>query len=742
MDKWGKRYVKVLALGGAIVTGITLNSTDAFAAEADTNEGIVPVSIGEQQDEKQTIKGSEIIQDMEDAVDIVEGDAVAEESYLTKAEDAIDNGEMDITAAEELIQNGKDVLAQATEKNDFVKKEFNEVVAETQAANEEFKKQAEVTGLGEFATKTEAAESNREKIEIVSEAEAEASRVYKEVLSERNEAFTEFTNYENQKEALDKQKVEIDAEWDDAERKYNAAKEKVDYYNEQIKEANQQYKELLEQLKESEKLQSELLEIINSDDVPELMERYEEVNEKIASVQAEIEENENDLAGIYKIIEENQKIIDDLQEEYDEYIKTLEIEKRKCKELAAEVQKIAEETENARQEKDDLMATIESTNDEMKTMSVEIAEYKEQMENNLAVYGENTEEEINHLADLEAQYKELEEKHDAASEKYPVALERYDQLRQEYYEKEDQQLAEEESLAHYENINGARFQVMYEAQATIEQVSEVVGDFLSYIESLNSDLSEYEKEKARLKEYIDKYESAKEQYQNELNKYAKLNEDILEAEAGLKGLGIGLSSAEFELSEVEEMLENVGGSAFFFDLEYADFMEEYNNVKENYDALQEKVDALSSFIEMANAYKDALSNETAAKALVERSEKAFKEVTVSYNALVKIIEEYKSSIPTPEPIHVPTEEEVWEIIEENMWTKDPSEYSHEEIVKSLECLAYLQKVQLQDPAMMELFLEAYNTYHAELIEQVEPYLKMLNISFDEVEAIFMRVIFG
>ncbi|MDC7280804.1 leucine-rich repeat domain-containing protein, partial [Butyrivibrio fibrisolvens] len=58
-------------------------------------------------------------------------------------------------------------------------------------------------------------------------------------------------------------------------------------------------------------------------------------------------------------------------------------------------------------------------------------------------------------------------------------------------------------------------------------------------------------------------------------------------------------------------------------------------------------------------------------------------------------------------VNGPSNEEIQQIIEKNMWTKDPSEYSHEEVVRSLECLAALQKEQLQDQATRDFFCETY-----------------------------------
>ncbi|SCZ79730.1 Leucine rich repeat-containing protein [Pseudobutyrivibrio xylanivorans] len=95
----------------------------------------------------------------------------------------------------------------------------------------------------------------------------------------------------------------------------------------------------------------------------------------------------------------------------------------------------------------------------------------------------------------------------------------------------------------------------------------------------------------------------------------------------------------------------------------------------------------------------------------------------------------------PESVHVPTNEEIQQIVEKNMWTKDPSEYTHEEVVHSLECLAMLQKEQLQDQATRDFFCETYRNNREAVKEQTAEVLKAFNISFEEVESIFKRVIF-
>ncbi|SCZ79727.1 leucine-rich repeat protein [Pseudobutyrivibrio xylanivorans] len=92
-------------------------------------------------------------------------------------------------------------------------------------------------------------------------------------------------------------------------------------------------------------------------------------------------------------------------------------------------------------------------------------------------------------------------------------------------------------------------------------------------------------------------------------------------------------------------------------------------------------------------------------------------------------------------VNGPSNEEIQQIIEKNMWTKEPGEYTHEEVVQSLECLAMLQKEQLKDQATRDFFCETYRNNREAVKEQTAEVLKAFNISFEEVESIFKRVIF-
>ena len=131
-----KRLIKALIVSGSIATGFALNSTGAMAAELDDAAVNNNVADNGEQDVV-----NEKVQALNDAADVVEGDAVAAESYLYTAQESIDNNLMTEDKAAEILNGSTAVMAQAKEKNDTVQAEYATAVADETAAKEEYEKQ-------------------------------------------------------------------------------------------------------------------------------------------------------------------------------------------------------------------------------------------------------------------------------------------------------------------------------------------------------------------------------------------------------------------------------------------------------------------------------------------------------------------------------------------------------------------------------------------------------------------------
>ncbi len=181
----GKKFVKSLLLGGAIVTGFAMNSTDSMAAEVDTTEfepQSVDVQVGEESNQV-----DEQLQSMEDAVAVIEGDSVAENGYLNQAQDAVEGNTMTDETAEEAFKGGTDVMDQAQTKMDAVDSIYEEITQDTEEAKTEFEEAANDYDLAEQAQKVQQAESTQDKIDALNETADEAEAKHADFVASHGE---------------------------------------------------------------------------------------------------------------------------------------------------------------------------------------------------------------------------------------------------------------------------------------------------------------------------------------------------------------------------------------------------------------------------------------------------------------------------------------------------------------------------------------------------------------------------
>ncbi len=193
MNKIGRGLIQTAAIAGAIVTGLAINTTGANAAElvtADVETTEVAEAQGEVSEEQQA---EENIQKMEDAVEVIEGDAVAEEGYLQEAQEKADNGELTETVAEDIAEGGKTVLDQAAEKMEQVNALYEEAEADSINTEEQLSEMAEADpeNYAELNEKVKEADTTEQKIEAVDEAiesldakHEEVSKAYEEKLED------------------------------------------------------------------------------------------------------------------------------------------------------------------------------------------------------------------------------------------------------------------------------------------------------------------------------------------------------------------------------------------------------------------------------------------------------------------------------------------------------------------------------------------------------------------------------
>ncbi|SFO25640.1 hypothetical protein SAMN04487831_11462 [Pseudobutyrivibrio sp. UC1225] len=197
MKNYGRMVLRALVLGGTIATGFIVNSTNSMAAEIETPDA--ESAIAEVHDDNQEEQNkSESIRSMEDAVGVIEGDAVAEEGYLTKAQESINNNDMTAETAEEVMNGGTAVMEQAKEKKKTVDSIYHDVTAETDEAKSEFSDAAKDYDLAENVNKVESADNDQEKIDIVNDTFEQAEQKHEEFADEHGVESEEYTDVENE----------------------------------------------------------------------------------------------------------------------------------------------------------------------------------------------------------------------------------------------------------------------------------------------------------------------------------------------------------------------------------------------------------------------------------------------------------------------------------------------------------------------------------------------------------------
>ena len=218
MNNKEKKLVKALIVGGSIATGITLNSTSAMAAEVEDVDADLQEN---QQDDVMSEKElRQTIQDMEDATEVIEGDATAEEAYLDRAHEVINNDWITEEVSEEILTGSSDIMEQAQAKNDVVKNAYEVIATENEEAKAEFNKQAENNGLAEYAAECEEAEDAQQKVEIIDKTVEIANSEYADFINEHSEELDAYNSVIDDIRATENSLAEKEPEYQKVEAEY------------------------------------------------------------------------------------------------------------------------------------------------------------------------------------------------------------------------------------------------------------------------------------------------------------------------------------------------------------------------------------------------------------------------------------------------------------------------------------------------------------------------------------------
>lgn len=261
MNKFGRRFVNTLIIGGTIAFGVAINSTNAFAEEIVT-AAPEEVSVSTEDEGEQTTDSTEIdetIQSMEDALGVIEGDAVAEEGYLKQVEDAIADESMTEEKAEEILSAGEVTLEQATEKKEQVESTYAEIVEEAAAVEEDFNNQAKSNGFEECVEAIGNEQDINKKIEIIEAASqnmlSERDGLTKELDENSEEYHNAQSSYEDAKAFLDEYGLYLDVFYKERE-----------YSEQRIKELEESYESLKDYTEHCRHMEDRFYELANADE--------------------------------------------------------------------------------------------------------------------------------------------------------------------------------------------------------------------------------------------------------------------------------------------------------------------------------------------------------------------------------------------------------------------------------------------------------------------------------------------
>lgn len=252
-----KNFVRVLFVGGVIAAGLAFNSTSSYAAEI----------------ENQTVAAEEnkssAIETMETAVEVIEGDAAAEEGYLDQAKDAIEDKTITQDSAKEILSDGTEVMEQAQEKKETVDEIYEAVTTETEEAENNFEQAADNYGLAEDAQAVEAAKTDQEKIDKLAETAEDAEAKHDEFSKTEGKDSKEYKDVCNEISEWEEVVAEVQEEYDSIVKdydelngKYNELSEYLDNYEKESARFDSEIGGLQEELNSLNKALEELSGVI------------------------------------------------------------------------------------------------------------------------------------------------------------------------------------------------------------------------------------------------------------------------------------------------------------------------------------------------------------------------------------------------------------------------------------------------------------------------------------------------
>ncbi len=433
MELKKRGIVRALVVGGALATGWAFNSTDALAAEVGTEPEVTVENTDAQEEQSQE---EESVEKMEDAVEVVEGDAVAEEGYLEQAQETIANNDLSNEAADELVSNGQQVLEQAQEKNEVVKNELEKVEAATEEAKAEFEEWGKPVEFEGYVSPVLEAETTEEKIVKLEEAEEELTTYVEEKESEYEELIEKYNKakakYDSIKASMDGLYEELQAEVDARQADLDAIEMELLCLQDELNTCKQEISDL-----ESAMQSDEVVAKLAEDAIPSFEETIRENTEKAEDAKKRMEEIQAklDTETDPTVREELERQYFEAENDYDEgtnyialFTQGLETNKQKLAKANEDYAEHQKQHEFKSRELEELNSKYEDLDDDWTDAYWELqaAESDCNWEYVKSIYGSALEDAAWTYRRYERAVKEIEDSKVVAeaAAKYRVALER------------------------------------------------------------------------------------------------------------------------------------------------------------------------------------------------------------------------------------------------------------------------------------------------------------------------------
>ncbi len=308
MKKITRNFIGALFIGGAIATGLVINSTSAFAAELDDIDTQNTVLA------ENTPQTESTLQSLEDDVETIEQNADAEEKCLDEAKEKLENDTITKETATEILNDGTEIMEQSQELKEKVDENYETVVSETEEAKKDFNEAADNYDLKEDARAVEAAETDEEKIDKLDETAKNAESKHEEFTASHGKESKDYNDVCDEITEWSETVAQFQAEYDSALKDYQ--------------ELNSKYEELAAYLEnydiESSKYNSDIAELeaeINSINLVlnELSSKITGQGEDYVKAITSLNDVMNDLHKAEAALEDAAAALTNLTQDKDEY---------------------------------------------------------------------------------------------------------------------------------------------------------------------------------------------------------------------------------------------------------------------------------------------------------------------------------------------------------------------------------------------------------------------------------------